>query len=83
MISNSDISINTLSRINIDNDYDDLSIVDSIKNPKITNSYSKKLFTCTVDSFGIVRTGSSESFSMASRILWLFLESSFLMKFLE
>jgi hypothetical protein len=47
-------SIYTLSRIDIDNDYDNCFIVDTIKNPKVTNSYSKKFFTGAVDSFGIV-----------------------------
>ena len=29
-------------------------MINPIKNPEITNSYSEKLFICTVDSFGIV-----------------------------
>jgi hypothetical protein len=57
LIFDSDVSIYSLPGIDIDNDYDDFPIVNSIKNPKITNSYSKKLFTCTVDSFGIVGDG--------------------------
>jgi len=47
--------IYSFPRIDIDNNYDDLFIVDTIKNPKIANPYSKKFFAGAVDSFGIMR----------------------------
>lgn len=52
---NLNLSVHSFPRIDINNNYDDLFIVDTIKNPKIANSYSKKLFTCAVNSFGIMR----------------------------
>lgn len=46
--------IYSFSRIDINNNYDNFFIVDTIKNPKIADSYSKKLFIGAVNSFGIV-----------------------------
>jgi len=54
LLLNLEISIYSLSRIDVDNNYDNLFIVNPIKNPEISNSYSKKLFAGAVDFFGIM-----------------------------
>ena len=55
LLLNLEISIYSLSRIDADNNYNNLFIVNPIENPEIPNSYSKKLFAGAVDSFSIMR----------------------------
>jgi len=47
--------IYSFPQIDIDNNYDNLFVVNTIKNPKVANFYSKKLFAGAVNSFGIMR----------------------------